>query len=1500
LGKPSWILYYQDWQKNKCCQQPDPNQQAMREIMNKNETAPICKPDTIASIEDMYPLTPLQQGLLYHSLAAPDSGVYTEQLTCIFEGDLDVAVFFEAWRQVVDANAILRTAFVWADLDQPLQVVLKSVQLPFAQQDWRELAIETQATRWSEFLEADRKRGFDVDHAPLMRMTLIRRLKTSYYFVWTHHHALLDGWCLSLIIKDLFAFYESLRRGQAVHAMFRRPYRDYIAWLSKQDRPAAEHYWRNRLSGFANPTTLTLGASGSNRTEGAKPEEKRLCLAQADSLLLNAMIKQHHLTLNTLVQGAWALLLGRYSGDHDILFGVTVAGRPAELTGVEEMLGLFINALPLRLQIRPDALVKDWLQALQNQNLEMRRFEYASLVDIQGWSEIARGQLMFQSLLVFENYPLDKMVNDAVSSLAVTEICFIEQTNYPLTLVVHPGEQLEVRIIYDSVMFEDTSIDGLLNHLEILLKGMIASPDSPLSELPLMASSEYHQIVHDWNDTLAHYPQGQCIHKLFEAYAEHSPESVALVFDEKQLSYGELNAQANQLAHYLLGQGVSPDKLVGICARRSIELIVGLLGIMKAGTAYLPLDPDYPQERLSVLVKDAGLQWILLQTECANALPPSDARLIHLDQELTEFVLSSKANPIINIAPDQLAYVLYTSGSTGRPKAVGVPHKGLWNRLLWMQERFNLSAADAVLQKTPYSFDVSVWEFFWPLLVGARLVITAPNDHKNPDRLIALINMHSVTTIHFVPSMLRVFLEASAVNCCPTLKQVICSGEALTAELRQLFFARHNAELHNLYGPTEASIDVTAWQCQKADTDPCVPIGRPIANTRTYILDRHFNPVPVGVPGELCLGGVQLARAYLNRPDLTAERFIPDSYSGLEGERLYRTGDLAYYRADGNIDYLGRIDRQVKIRGFRIELGEIEACLLQHPLVKETVVIVQEQPSIGKRLIAYVVKRASSVDSDALRAHLKAMLPEYMQPALFIFLETLPLTVSGKLDRKALPVADGNQLASAGYIAPSNPTEQTLEGHWRDVLGIERIGINDDFFALGGHSILATQLLFRVREEFSCAIPLLDLFQTPTIAAQARLLAMDEANEHANAGSIDWQAESVLDESIRPLAAYCPEVALKSVFLTGATGFLGAFLLQELLQQTPMVIYCLVRATSTAQGFEKVRHNLDSYGLWRNDFSSRIYPVCGDLTKPLLGIQASQWQQLAQDIDVIYHNGALVNFTYPYSTLKPANVLGTQEVLRLACTTKNKPVHYISTVSVFEDNLDLSLNTVMEEDFPEDGATLVGGYAQSKWVAEKLVREASCRGLPASIYRPSIITGDSRSGVWNTGDYLSKVIGSCLLLGKVPMQEALFNAVPVDYASRALIFLSGQSQGIGKTYHLTNPSPLSSNQLFAWACAADLALERVDFNDWLKELRNLVGNSSDHPFFSLVPMLDQERANLTNNNESPERVLIFDHRHVSAGLSGTGISCPIPDQHLWQLYFHYLQKAYAGYSSVAV
>ncbi|MDX8130471.1 amino acid adenylation domain-containing protein, partial [Methylomonas sp. OY6] len=532
-------------------------------------------------------------------------------------------------------------------------------------------------------------------------------------------------------------------------------------------------------------------------------------------------------------------------------------------------------------------------------------------------------------------------------------------------------------------------------------------------------------------------------------------------FEEQNLTYTELNARANQLAHYLIEQGVGPEVLVGICMERSLDMVIGLLGILKAGGAYVPLDPHYPQERLLFMLDDIAPIVVLTQAKFAN-FAFGNSHVFILDSDWTRIGTYSTVNPYIIIKPENLAYCIYTSGSTGQPKGAGVPHQGILNRLQWMQAEYGLNCTDAVLQKTPYSFDVSVWEFFWPLMTGARLIVAPPELHKDSQGLIDLIQSAGITTVHFVPSMLLAFVDTPGAEHCTSLKRVICSGEALSADLVQRFQQKLPAGLHNLYGPTEASVDVSYWACPMECRATEIPIGKPIANLRLYILDRSLNPVPIGTPGELHIGGIGLGRGYLNQPDLTAEKFIPDPF-GQPGSRLYKTGDLVRYRQDGNIDYLGRIDHQVKIRGFRIELGEIEAQLLKQVDVKDAVVVAREDQPGDKRLVAYVVPQAEATEAEQaiverLKVTLRQHLPDYMVPSAFVVLEAMPLSANGKLDRKQLPAPDLSEQLKKTYVAPRTNTERVLAEIWQEVLGVEQVGIEDDFFELGGHSLLATQL----------------------------------------------------------------------------------------------------------------------------------------------------------------------------------------------------------------------------------------------------------------------------------------------------------------------------------------------------------------------------------------------------------------------------------------------------------
>jgi amino acid adenylation domain-containing protein/non-ribosomal peptide synthase protein (TIGR01720 family) len=1038
-------------------------------------------------VEDVYSLSPLQQGLLFHSLWQPGSGVYVEQVSCRLGGAFDVDAFRRAWQLMVERHGALRTTFAWEGAAEPLQIVRRKADLAFDVEDWREVDAAGQKARTDALFEADRARGFDLTLGPLTRLTLVRLRDDEHLVLWSHHHLILDGWSAALVLRDALAAYEALRGGRPVALP---PgggcYRDYVAWLLEQDQSAAEAFFRQKLAGFSAATPLPLERGPELRAEQAAGAgghgAASVVLPAAVTERLQRFVRQHRLTLSALVQGAWALVLSRTAASDDVVFGITVAGRSAPMADVEAMVGLFINTLPLRVSAPPSAAVVPWLRDLLAATTELGPHEHLPLSRARALSAIAAGRPLFESLLVFENYPADPRIREGLPGLAVRDVTFADQTNYPLTLAALPGPELGLRLSYDRQRFDEESASRLLGLVETALRQLTSRPDARLGELCLLSEREARRITIDWNATERAYGDRGLVHEQFEAQAARDPQQLAVLFDEQRVTYGELNARANRLAHALRRRGVGPDVLVAVCAERSVELVVALLAVLKAGGAYVPLDPDYPPERLADVLDDSGARVVLGPWPLCARLPAHGAAVLCWDADRAMIEREPTTDPAVALDPDHLFYTLYTSGSTGRPKGAGNTHRGLRNRLLWMQARYGLVAGERVLHKTPFGFDVSAWELFWPLMIGATMVVARPGDHRDGERLAALIGRHGVSTVHFVPPMLEAFLETPGLDACGALRRVICSGEALPAGLVERFFARLGAvELHNLYGPTEASIDVTAWACEPGATS--VPIGRPIANTQVYVLDRQGQPLPAGAAGELYLGGVGLARGYHRRPGLTAERFVPDPF-GPPGARLYRTGDRARHRADGAIEYLGRFDHQIKLRGQRIELGEIEARLGEHPAVREAVAVVRDEAHGGKRLVAYVTAReGASVEAEALRAWLGRTLPPAMVPSSFRVLAALPLSPNGKIDRKALPAPEA---AAAGrpYKAPRTQAERILAAIWAEVLRHERVGVDDDFFELGGDSIVTLQIIARAAQRGLRLSPKV-IFEHPTVAEAA-------------------------------------------------------------------------------------------------------------------------------------------------------------------------------------------------------------------------------------------------------------------------------------------------------------------------------------------------------------------------------------------------------------------------------
>ncbi|MET0400866.1 MAG: amino acid adenylation domain-containing protein, partial [Cystobacter sp.] len=1036
-------------------------------------------------IEDIHPLSPTQQGMLFHAMLSPESGAYFEQLAWTVRGGLELEPFLQAWRTCLARHPILRSSFHWEELESPLQVVHARVELPVEVLDWRELPAAAREERFERLLRDEKARGFDLGRAPLTRLSVVRMAEDTWRFLWNHHHLLVDGWSLGVLIGEVFALYATLGAGRPAPVVSPPPFRDYIAWLGRRDAQADEAWWRSRLAGFSTPTPLPADTRAvAPRGTPSTWHLLELGLTPEATASLQSFARRHQLTAYTLAMAAWALVLAHHGGERDVVFGNTVSGRPPELPGSESMVGVFINTLPTRVRVPPaNAPLKPWLQEIQDAQLEQRQYEHSSLVRVQGWSEVARGTPLFESLVVFENYPLDAAALSS-SSLKVEDVRGFEATNYPLTLSVLPGDALRLRAVCDAGRFERAGVERVLGHWRNALLALTEPGATSLGDLSLLSGDERRQVLVEWNQTRVDFPGEACIHQLFERQVALRPEALALEFGEQRLSYRELDARANQLAHLLRAHGVGPDTLVALCLERSVELIVALLAILKAGGAYLPLDASYPRERLAMMLEDAPPR-LLLSSRALGAQLPLPESLPRLWVE--EWTLEGRPTtaPDAGVHSRNLAYVDFTSGSTGRPKGVAIEHRAVM-RLLHGNTYAHLGPEETFLLLAPISFDASTLEVWGPLLFGGRLVVFPPQSPSDLDLLTQVLTRHQVTTLHLTSGLFSQMVDLRLEGLAG-VRQLLTGGDVVSAPHVRRVLERYGIPVTACYGPTEGTLFTSCHRMTGAEqVGGAIPIGSPIANTQVYLLDAGMKPVGVGVAGELYVGGEGLARGYLSRPDLTAERFVPNPFSSEPGARLYRTGDLARWSPTGVLDFLGRQDNQVKVRGYRIELAEVEAALLRHASVREAVAVVREDSSGDKRLVVYAVPQpGQQLDAATLRAFLQERLPEYMLPTALVALQALPLTANAKVDRKALPAPEGARAPSAAYVAPRDDLEREVAALWGEVLGVERVGIHDDFLSLGGHSLLATRLVSRMRQAFQVELPLKALFEAPTVATLA-------------------------------------------------------------------------------------------------------------------------------------------------------------------------------------------------------------------------------------------------------------------------------------------------------------------------------------------------------------------------------------------------------------------------------
>ncbi|HEX2187808.1 MAG TPA: amino acid adenylation domain-containing protein [Longimicrobiaceae bacterium] len=1025
----------------------------------------------------MYPLTPVQEGMLFHTLHAPGAQSYVSQYVIGLSGRLEPEALRRAWEGAIRRYAVLRTGFVWDGVERPLQVVHREAPLRWQALDWRGRPPAALPDEVERFLGGERARGFDPAGPPLMRVAVLRTGDERWELVWTHHHLLLDGWSISLVLRDVFALYVAGLRGGEAALPPARPYRDYVAWLQRRDLSAAEAYWRGALAGLTAPTALGIERS-AGAAAGAGPAFGTTVhrLSAEPTEALRGAAKRHRLTLNTLVQGAWALLLARYSGEDDVVFGGTVSGRPPELAGAGEMVGLFINTLPVRVRSDEAAPVAAWLDELQQRQAEAREHEHSPPTEVQRWSGMPAGLPLFESIVAFENHPVQEVVGEGEHGLRVEGWRLNGESHYPLTLVVLPDDRMTLELHFERRRIDAEVAARVLLHLEAVLEGMAADPLRPLRELSLLRDAERSRVLGEWSAAGPAQPPPGFVHELFAAQAARTPDAPAVVQGADVLSYAELDRSSDRLAHALRRRGVGPEAPVGVCMERGAEQVVALLAVLKAGGVYLPLDTASPPARLAAILADAGAAALVAPPELHRALPEFPGARVRPGAGDAADGGGSAGPPAVPLAMESAAYVVYTSGSTGAPKGVVVTHGNAASMLPPAAATFRAGPGSRVVQATSIGFDVSLLEVFVALLSGAALHVADRETVLAPERLAAFLREREIGSWVTTPALLDSLPHADF----PALRAVSAGGERCPAGTAARW--SDGGRLMNMYGPTEATLYATAHRCAPGLAE-APPIGRPLAAARAYVLDGRGEPAPAGVPGELYLGGGGVARGYLGRPGPTAERFVPDPFSRVPGARLYRTGDRARWRLDGELEFLGRVDRQVKVRGVRIEPGEVEAALAAHPAVREAVVEARGDAPGGRRLVAWLVAEEGAAPSAGeLRAHLAARLPEPMVPGAFVTLERLPLGASGKVDRRALPAPGGG---GAAYVAPRTPTEEELCAVWAEVLGVERAGATDSFFELGGHSLLVMRVVSRVRRTLGVELPLGAVFEAPTVEALA-------------------------------------------------------------------------------------------------------------------------------------------------------------------------------------------------------------------------------------------------------------------------------------------------------------------------------------------------------------------------------------------------------------------------------
>ncbi|HEY8982637.1 MAG TPA: amino acid adenylation domain-containing protein [Streptomyces sp.] len=1422
------------------------------------------------------PLSFAQQRLWIVHQMGGDNATYNLPFALTLTGNPDLPALRAALTDLIERHEVLRTVYVQV-AGEPRQRVLSAVpvELDVEQADEREAA---------DAYARAAGHVFDLTRSPLS-LRLIRTRPDEHVLLLTLHHIAADGWSTGPLLRDLATAYAARRDGRAPafeplpvqYADYARWHRELLGSADDGDSPLSRQlsYWRQALDGA--PPELALPYDRPRPTVAAyRGGDVPLVIDAALHERLERVARETGTTLFMVLHAALAVLLHRVGAGEDIPVGSPVAGRADE--ALSGLVGFFVNTLVLRADLSGNPTFRDLLARVKDTDLDAFAHQdvpFERVVEELAPDRSASQHPLFQVMLV---------LNAAIPSIDLpgldcrTRLLPLSAAKFDLTVNLSESRSADGRpagitgaIEYDRDLLERSTVEALTAWLLRVLETAAGEPDTRVGQFDLLSAETRARVLVEWNATAAEVPTAT-LPGLFALQVARDPGAIAVIADGVELTYAELDARADRLAHVLADRSIGAEDIVAVSMPRSVEWIVAVLAVAKTGAVYVPVDPAYPRQRIEYILADSAPALLITVAGLEQSLPPVAVPRLVLDASDTApgtpFTAADRVRPL-SLA--NAAYLIYTSGSTGRPKGVAVSHAGLASLVAHQVRVWGTGPGSRILQFASPSFDASVLDLCGSLLAGATLVLARAEDLAVGQPLVDTVARYGVTTALIPPAALAVLPEGSL----PTLRTLVVGGDACPPEVVARWCG--DRRMINAYGPTESTVSATMSAPLRAD-DAVPPIGTPVTNTRVYVLDKWLQPVPPGVVGELYIAGAGLARGYVGRPDLTAERFVACPF-GAPGERMYRTGDLARWNSAGELVFAGRADDQVKIRGFRIELGEVESALASYPGAAQAVVAVREDRPGDKRLVGYLT--GTGLDVADVRDHLTTRLPAYMVPSAFVVLPDMPVTSNGKIDRKALPAPT---TSTTGSRPPRTPLERTLCALYADLLGIEATGIDDDFFTLGGHSLLATKLVARIHGELGVDVPVRTVFTSRTVASLARAIEGDAADD------VDLAAEARLD----PAIVVNPELTPRphdpqEVLLTGATGFLGAFLLAELLRVFPdATVTCVVRAAGAENAMTRVERSLTRYGLWDEDLHKRINAVAGDLEQPLLGLAESEFAALAARVDVIFHNGARVHHVDPYGRMRAANVLATQDIVRFAALGGGIPINYISTGSVLVGTGDNPPELLEDSRVPAE-LVLPNGYIQTKWVAEELMREAKRRGVPATIHRPARISGHTVTGAAGTDDSFWKFVKACVELGAAPDAEGCLepeDLVPVDHMAAAIVHLSRLPVPDGPvvSYNLSNPEPTRPEDVLRQARLAGHRIAALPEREWLAALTAAAAVSPDTSAVPGIALLYGDGPVALPPGHTPPR---FHRGNAERDLSGSGLDCPVIDEGLIRRYLAY-------------